>query len=163
MAKIAWARVDYRLIHGQVITKWSKIASANAILIVDDLLGQDEFMASIYKMAAPSGVSVNIMTTGDAAAAFRDDALGAGNIFLLFKNVHAARASHEAGLAFEELQLGGIPAEAGRKVVFPAVALGPSEVEDIRALHEAGVDVHIQVVPEEAGISYEDALRKYES
>ncbi len=163
MSKISWARVDYRLIHGQVITKWSKIASANSIVIVDDLLGADEFMASIYKMAAPSGVSVDIKTTSDAAAAYRDGTLGSGNVFLLFKNVAAARASHEAGLAFETLQLGGIPAEAGRKVVFPAVALGPEEVEDIRALHDAGVDIQIQVVPEEAGISYEEALKKYES
>ena len=147
MSKISWARVDYRLIHGQVITKWSKIASANSIVIVDDLLGADEFMASIYKMAAPSGVSVDIKTTSDAAAAYRDGTLGSGNVFLLFKNVAAARASHEAG----------------RKVVFPAVALGPEEVEDIRALHDAGVDIQIQVVPEEAGISYEEALKKYES
>lgn len=163
MAKITHARVDYRLIHGQVITKWSKIASANKIVIVDDILGQDEFMADIYRMAAPSGIEVDIKTAAEAGAAYQEDTLGAGNIFLLFKDVHSARASHEAGLAFETLQLGGIPAEAGRKVVFPAVALGPSEVEDIRALHDAGVDIQVQVVPEEAGISYEDALKKYES
>lgn len=163
MAKITWARVDYRLIHGQVITKWSKIASANEIVIVDDMLAADEFMASIYTMAAPSGVNVQIKTVADAAAAYQDGSLGAGNIFLLFKDVHAARASREAGLTFETLQLGGIPAEAGRKIVFPAVALGPSEVEDIRALHDAGVEIQIQVVPEEAGISYEEALKKYES
>lgn len=163
MAKITHARVDYRLIHGQVITKWSKIASANRIVIVDDVLGKDEFMASIYRMAAPSGVEVDIKTAADAGAAYQNDTLGAGNTFLLFKDVHAARASHEAGLAFETLQLGGIPAEAGRKVVFPAVAFGPAEVEDLNALAAAGVDIQIQVVPEEAGISYADALKKYEA
>lgn len=163
MAKITHARVDYRLIHGQVITKWSKIASANKIVIVDDVLGQDAFMADIYRMAAPSGIEVDIKTAAEAGAAYQDDTLGAGNIFLLFKDVHAARTAHEAGLAFDALQLGGIPAEAGRKIVFPAVALGASEVEDIRALHDAGVHIEVQVVPEEAGISYEDALKKYES
>lgn len=92
MAKISWARVDYRLIHGQVITKWSKIASANQIVIVDDVLGQDEFMASIYKMAAPSGVGVDIKTAADAAAAYKDGTLGTGNIFLLFKGMFTRRA-----------------------------------------------------------------------
>ena len=53
MANITFARVDHRLIHGQVITKWSKIARAQKILIVDDILGQDSFMVDIYKMAAP--------------------------------------------------------------------------------------------------------------
>ena len=48
MAKITLVRVDHRLIHGQVITKWVKIAQAQKIIIVDDFLGQDEFMADIY-------------------------------------------------------------------------------------------------------------------
>lgn len=163
MSSITFARVDYRLIHGQVITKWSKIASANSIVIVDGPLAQDDFMASIYKMAAPSGIQVDVVTAEAAADAYQQGTLGTGNVFLLFKDIHTARVSREAGLAFDTLQIGGVPAEAGRKVVFPAVALGPSEVEDLRALHDAGVHVEIQVVPEEAGISYEEALKKYES
>ena len=32
MAEITLVRVDHRLIHGQVVTKWMKIALANKIL-----------------------------------------------------------------------------------------------------------------------------------
>lgn len=163
MAKITFARVDYRLIHGQVITKWSKIASADKILIVDKVLGADEFMASIYQMAAPSGMEVQIIAPEEAGHAYQQQELGAGNIFLLFKDVASARAAHEAGLELPMLQLGGIPAEAGRKVVFPSVALGESEVADLKMLHEAGVPIEIQVVPEEAGMSFEDAIKKFEA
>ena len=35
MAKISLVRLDSRLIHGQVITKWVKIAKANRIIIID--------------------------------------------------------------------------------------------------------------------------------
>ena len=58
MSDIALIRIDSRLIHGQVITKWVKIAKANRIIIIDDELAQDDFMASIYTASAPKGISV---------------------------------------------------------------------------------------------------------
>lgn len=161
MPNVTFARVDHRLIHGQVITKWSKLASANKILIVDDVLGADAFMASIYKMAAPSGMEVDIMTCDAAAAGYQADELGQGNIFLLFKSIQAARKAFDAGLGLKTLQLGGVPAEAGRKIVFQAVALGADDVFDLDHMAASGVDITLQVVPEEAGMTYAEALKKY--
>lgn len=45
-------RIDYRLIHGQVITKWTNKAAANRIIVVNDELAKDKFMASVYTMSA---------------------------------------------------------------------------------------------------------------
>ena len=98
MPNITFARVDHRLIHGQVITKWSKIAAAQKILIVDDVLAQDSFMVDIYKMAAPSGVDVDIKSAEDTARAYQADDLGSGNVFLLFKSIQTARKAIDAGL-----------------------------------------------------------------
>ncbi|MDQ4976588.1 PTS sugar transporter subunit IIB [Klebsiella pneumoniae] len=36
MNNIKLVRIDFRLIHGQVITKWRNIISATEIVIVDD-------------------------------------------------------------------------------------------------------------------------------
>ena len=59
---IVHARIDYRLIHGQVITKWLKRSNADKIIVIDDELYNDPFLAEVYKMAAPSGIEV-IMTS----------------------------------------------------------------------------------------------------
>lgn len=67
MANITLTRIDSRLIHGQVIVKWSRIANGNRIVIVDDELEKDSFMVDIYQMAAPSGMSVEIYSTTRAA------------------------------------------------------------------------------------------------
>lgn len=40
---IVHARIDYRLIHGQVITKWLKRSDANKIIVIDDPLSRDPF------------------------------------------------------------------------------------------------------------------------
>ena len=62
MAEISLIRIDFRLIHGQVVTKWVKQANANRIIIVNDMLAKDEFLASVYKMSATSNVKLDIYT-----------------------------------------------------------------------------------------------------
>ena len=58
MAEISLIRVDSRLIHGQVITKWRKIFNITKIVVIDDSLANDEFMIRMYEAAAPAGVKV---------------------------------------------------------------------------------------------------------
>ena len=58
MAKIGIVRVDDRLIHGQVVTTWINHTQSNRIIIVDDELVKNEFLAGIYAMAAPRGLPV---------------------------------------------------------------------------------------------------------
>jgi D-glucosaminate-specific PTS system IIB component len=66
MANIKLTRVDFRLIHGQVITKWCNQVSANRIVIIDDALYNDSFMRSIYEMAAPPNIAVEVYTVEKA-------------------------------------------------------------------------------------------------
>ena len=47
MAKIELARVDFRLIHGQIITRWRKVIAINKIIVIDDILAADEFMTKV--------------------------------------------------------------------------------------------------------------------
>lgn len=53
MANIVLCRIDSRLIHGQVVTKWVGQSQANRIAVVSDELDADPFMKNIYLMAAP--------------------------------------------------------------------------------------------------------------
>ena len=53
MAKIKMSRVDYRMVHGQIVAKWIKFRPVDRLILVDDLLVDDEFMADIYRMAVP--------------------------------------------------------------------------------------------------------------
>lgn len=54
MADIVLCRIDSRLIHGQVMTKWVNQSSANKIVVVSDELAADEFMLQIYLLSAPA-------------------------------------------------------------------------------------------------------------
>ena len=60
MTELSLVRIDFRLMHGQVVTGWLKQVSADTILIVDDQLAADKFMAQVFLAAKPAGVKVGI-------------------------------------------------------------------------------------------------------
>ena len=76
MAEIKLVRVDYRLIHGQVVARWLKVCPVRRIVLVDDVLGNDEFMSDIYKMAVPKGTDVDIVTIDKAKDKIDNDTGG---------------------------------------------------------------------------------------
>ena len=55
MATINLARIDDRLIHGQVMQVWSKGNGTNTIYVVDDATAKDPFMKEIYESAQSTG------------------------------------------------------------------------------------------------------------
>ena len=56
--EVGLIRVDSRLLHGQVVTRWIKQVEAQQVIILDDNLAQDDFMIEVFKMAAPEGVEL---------------------------------------------------------------------------------------------------------
>ena len=66
MAEIKLFRIDSRLIHGQIITKWLKVTQADKIVVVDEMLAADDFMKEVYVAAVPKGISVDIYDTDKA-------------------------------------------------------------------------------------------------
>lgn len=161
MNNIKFVRVDHRLIHGQVITKWMKLVQANKIIIVDDILGQDPFMVDIYQMAAPAGVTVEIVDTDKVADLISQDDYQSDRIFLLFKDIQSVKSALSHGLNLTSIQLGGVPFEQGRTKVATAVALLPSEFAFLKEVNDSGCEVYVQIVPEEAKISFADIAKNF--
>ena len=78
MAEIKLFRIDSRLIHGQIITKWLKVTQADKIVVVDETLAADGFMREIYMAAVPKGISVDIYDTDEAIKEWGRNQFGDG-------------------------------------------------------------------------------------
>lgn len=78
MAEIKLFRIDSRLIHGQIITKWLKVTQADKIVVVDETLAADDFMKEIYVAAVPKGISVDIYDTDGAMEEWERNRFGEG-------------------------------------------------------------------------------------
>jgi D-glucosaminate-specific PTS system IIB component len=160
MAQIAFVRIDFRLIHGQVITRWLKQTNADRILVIDNKLAEDPFMSQVYVMAAPPGVQVEMISIEDAVEAWERDKLGKGKLLVLFKTVKTALDIVEKGFPLEKLQVGGLGAGPGRKVVYNQITLDQKDADYLQLIQNKGTEVFFQTVPEETPASLEKIIKK---
>lgn len=149
MAEIAVVRVDSRLIHGQILTRWVSAVNANRIIIIDNDLANDPYVLSIYRMSTPPGTELDIMNTQQAAAAFSEDAFGEGVAIVMFKKLGQAMEAHRLGFKFMELQLAGLGSGPDRKHVFRTVNVSDKGAIILKQLHTEGVRVYFQSLPDE--------------
>ena len=68
MGKLNMVRVDYRMVHGQIVAKWIKFRPVDRLILADDSLVDDPFMGDIYRMAVPDR-EVDIVKLGDVQTA----------------------------------------------------------------------------------------------
>ena len=60
--EITVIRIDDRLIHGQIITKWIAEARAEQILVVDEKSAADPMLRMILALAVPSGIHLEVLS-----------------------------------------------------------------------------------------------------
>ena len=156
MADIKLVRIDYRLIHGQVVAKWLKVSPVRRIVLVDDVLGNDEFMSDIYKMAVPKGTAVDIVTLSKAKSVLDQTN---DTVFLIFKDIDTCCRVVQSGVKIPAVNVGAIPNEKDRKLITSGVAISPEELEKLKELEAAGIEITVQPIPEIAALSF-DAVKK---
>ncbi|SEJ46364.1 PTS system, mannose-specific IIB component [Propionispira arboris] len=147
MLNIVLTRIDDRLIHGQVVTAWSKTTKANRIIVVDDEVAQDEFMIKILQMAAPNAFKIGIHTIEVAAEILKGEDIGE-RVMVLVKTPKTVEALIEGGVDIKTLNLGGMGAVVGRKQLYRNISISEAEKECFKRLILRGIHVYVQIVPD---------------
>lgn len=162
MGEINLARVDDRLIHGQVMTKWSKGLGTNALFVIDNPTAKDPFMKDIFMMStANSGMTIKVFTTDEAVEYWNKSNFEKYKAILLFKTIAAVKEVIEKGLPVIKLNVGGIAKTKEAKFVIPSVGLKPADAEILKELDSKGVEVFFQTVPDTKAVSFKDAMKSY--
>ena len=156
MENVLLARVDDRLIHGQVMTAWMKLLPAKEIIVIDNKVAKDEFMITVLEMAAPTGVKVKVFTEEKAA-----EVLQAGlskPTILLAKSQVSYKGIIDRGVELEAINLGGMGINNDRTTLYKNIAASPAEREAIKEFLDKGIDVKIQVIPADKVVEVKDIL-----
>lgn len=69
---ICMARVDDRLIHGQVAVRWCKELAVTRIIVASDAISKNAVQVAALKGAAPAGVKAAILPIAKAQAIIND-------------------------------------------------------------------------------------------
>jgi PTS system mannose-specific IIB component len=143
---IVLARVDDRLVHGQVTSGWVPHLRARRLVVASDRLAGDPLLAGIVAAGAP-GVSVEVVAVAEAArrAAAGDYEVEA--TIVLFESLQDARRALLAGLAFDRLNLGGLRHARGQVCLCEAVTLDGDDCDTLRDLRERGVAIDVRLMP----------------
>ena len=153
MAEIKMTRVDFRLVHGQIVVKWCKACDVDKIVVIDDVVASDDFMSQIYASAAPAGVVVKSYSQEKAKRLWEKNRFGEkSKVLILFK-----------GMELKSVQLGGVPQMGDRRAVKRAVFLGEKEMQQLKELHDMGVEITAQLIPEDSKYDYDEIVKVYNS
>ena len=161
MGNIGLIRVDDRLIHGQVVTSWITQTRSTKIIIIDDELYANDYMKGVFAVAAPRGISVDVMKAEQAANAWKENQFNNATVLILLKKISTLKNVYEKGFEFDSVQIGGLASGPGKKLVVKAIALSDQDAADLKQLIDYGVDLYIQSMPGEKKGSVKSVLEKH--
>lgn len=147
---IVHARVDERLIHGQVAMVWTNTVGATRIIVVNDQAVKDEMIIAGLKMAKPAGVKLSILSKKRAVEKFAEKAYVEDKVFLITKNVGDMSELVKAGVPIPAVNVGNVAKREGSRPIKKSVNLTEKDIADVKGLIEAGVPVTAQMIPNES-------------
>lgn len=154
------ARIDSRLLHGQVATAWTKTTNPNRIIVVSDDVAHNDLRKNMIREAAPPGVKANVVPVDKMIQVAKDPRFGKTRALLLFETPQDALRAIEGGVDIPELNVGSMAHSAGKVVVNKAISLGKEDIETFEKLKSAGVEFDVRKVPADSRENMEEFLNK---
>ena len=151
------ARIDERLVHGQIITSWSKTLGITKILVIDDDVAKDPFMSQVITLSAQQGMNIVILEAKKATEVLQNDQTSTSTM-LLFKNPKAILEMAEAGFVLPEINLGNLGSSPNRKRISKNVNLSPEEEEIVKKIIAFGSKIYLQMLPGDQKIDLSSVL-----
>ena len=160
---IVLARIDTRLLHGQVATSWTKSTNPSRIIVVSDNVSEDELRKSMIMEAAPPGVKAHVVPVWKMAEIFKDPRFGDTRAMLLFETPQDALALIDLGADLKEVNLGSMAHSQGKAYVTSTVSMGKEDVETFEKLLDKGVKIDVRKVPANQPENFKNIMKKAKS
>ena len=157
---IGLARVDSRLLHGQVATAWSKDIKPTRIIVVSDEVSKDELRKSLITQAAPPGVKANVIPISKMIEIWKDPRFGKTRALLLFENPHDVLRVMDGGVELEEVNIGSMAHSEGKVMINNVLSVDEADVKALRALKDKGVKFDVRKVPSDQRKNMLELLKK---
>ena len=153
---ITVARIDERLIHGQVSYAWTTAYKSEAVMAVDAEAARDQMQVSLLKMACPAGLKCFVADEKRAAELLAKHARR--KIFVVAKHPDAYLRLIELGADIPSINVGGLYFQEGRRQVSRTVYVDEHMEQAFRALAQNGVRLEVRTPPRDAEENLMDLL-----
>ena len=139
-------RIDDRLIHGQVATRWTKETGVKRIIVVNDNVVKDKTRATMLKQAVPPGVTAHVVSVDKMMRVYNNPEYAGDKVMLLFTNPSDALELVRRGVPIKSINIGGMAYKEGRVMLDMSVSVDEKDIEAFRELDSRGIELEVRKV-----------------
>ncbi|MBW9148985.1 mannose/fructose/sorbose PTS transporter subunit IIA [Clostridium sp. CM028] len=155
------ARIDSRLLHGQVATAWTKAVQPTRIIVVSDAVAKDELRRKLIQQAAPPGVKAHVVPINQMIKLAKNDQhFGGQRALLLFENSQDVLRAVEGGVPLKTINVGSMAHSLGKVQPNKVLAFNQEDIDTFNKLKEAGLDFDVRKVPNDSKGNMAEILKK---
>ncbi|OAA91477.1 mannose/fructose/sorbose PTS transporter subunit IIA [Clostridium ljungdahlii] len=155
------ARIDSRLLHGQVATAWTKTVNPTRIIVVSDAVARDELRKKLIQQAAPPGVKAHVVPINQMIKLAKDDQhFGGQRALLLFENPEDVLRVVEGGVPLKTINVGSMAHSIGKVQPNKVLAFNQEDIDTFNKLKRAGLNFDVRKVPGDSKENMNQILKK---
>ncbi|MFP3019442.1 MAG: PTS mannose transporter subunit IIAB [Arsenophonus sp.] len=143
---IALARIDDRLIHGQVATRWTKETKVKRIIVVSDKVSKDPIYSNLLKQVAPPGVTAHVVDIKKCIRVYNNPKYAGERVMLLFTNPISVLKIVEGGVKIKSVNIGGMAYRDGKIQVNNAISIDSKDIDAFNKLSKLGIELEVRKV-----------------
>ena len=157
---IGLARIDDRLIHGQVATRWTKETNVTRIIVVSDEVAADTVRKTLLTQVAPPGVTAHVVDVAKMIRVYNNPKYAGERVMLLFTNPTDVERIVEGGVKITSVNIGGMAYRQGKTQVNNAVSVDEKDIEAFKKLNARGIELEVRKVSNDPRLKMMDLISK---
>jgi len=157
---IGLARIDDRLIHGQVATRWTKETNVTRIIVVSDEVAADTVRKTLLTQVAPPGVTAHVVDVAKMLRVYNNPKYAGQRVMLLFTNPTDVERVVEGGVKITSVNIGGMAYRQGKTQVNNAVSVDEKDIAAFKKLNERGIELEVRKVSNDPKLKMMDLISK---
>ncbi|MDR0485791.1 MAG: PTS sugar transporter subunit IIB [Elusimicrobiota bacterium] len=158
---IILARVDDRLIHGQIVQGWLKSISIDAILVISDEAAKDPSWQLLMGIAVPPNIEFKVDSAEHASLSILNGEYDEKKLLLLADSPSVFLYLLKKGVVLDSLNVGGMHYAAGKKKILFNIYADEQDISDLTGIADMGVKIDNRLLPNDEKIDAAFFIKKY--
>ncbi|PPI88180.1 PTS mannose transporter subunit IIAB [Candidatus Pantoea edessiphila] len=156
--KIIFARIDDRLIHGQITTRWIKEYNIQRIIVVNDDISKDNVRKILLKQSTPPGITAHVVDIDKMIRVWNNPIYRNDNVMLLFTNPTDVLRIVEKGVHITTVNIGGMAFKQGKIQVSKAVSIDKIDIIAFKKLNELNIELEVRKISNDSKVKMMDLI-----
>lgn len=144
------ARIDDRLIHGQIVVGWGNFFKPDRIILCSDTVAATPWQKEIYNAAgtlAPNKITISIWTESETVNYFKENQFKEEKVILIVETPQEISNLCAKGVPIEVVNIGGMHFKHGKKQLAQYIFVDDNDIKYLKILKSKNIKLEGHDVP----------------